>query len=895
MVVAVKISRQHSKDEILGDYLNAIYFGRGAYGIQAAAHAYFGRPVTDLTAAEGALLAGLIQSPSRWDPAIDPDKAVQRWNFVLDGMVAQGWLPRAERDALVFPATVPRRPSTGGVPADARGHVVTAVRAELEDLGITEQELSQAGLRITTTVDPMRQRAAVEAAHAGLAGQPVNLRSAMVAVDPATGGVLAYYGGDNGTGLDYARVRRLAGSTFKPFVVLAGLRETPPVGLGETFDGAARPGLRNAEGAECARCDLKQAMTVSNNVVFHTVARRLGPEKVADAARAAGITAPLDDPDEGIALGNKEVSTLELASAYATIAGGGVWHPPHLVSQVVTADGRVLYRASPEGERRFPEQVARNVTEAMLAVADRDGLGLGRRPVAAKTGTVQSRFPGENNDAWMAGFTPQLAASVWMGTDRNSPIRTASGEPISGRTLPGEVWRGFMAEALSDAPAESFPPFRPLGTPPSDAPPNATATPVPTAPPTAPPTALPPDPEIVDGVTDPDGPAADPLDDAEDGEPADEGRRLPRRRRRARGSAGRSAPVGERPGGGTPRHGPATGPRDGGRPERRERRERPGSRLTPCARVGTNWPANVTFGVAERRPGRDRRALRPSERLQQRAGDDEVRAVAGGLDQCGVRLVHRRDPRHRLVRRLAERDVAGVQPGQAHVVAQRAEPHLVQQRTHRGPAARLQQQVVALGHHEPRRRQHRDRARERLLEGPLERRGVHHPVLPRSPIPRTQPGQQRRVTPRVEGVGGALRVPQPQPLQLDVRQVIAVHRHVRDPVGAGPGRRVGAQRGQQGLGQRRLARPRAADDPEHRAPSGGDEAAGPRDEVVERGHADTRSARTTMSSPVSAPVPRTRWSHRSDNGSSVPRRTRSSRNADAVSSGSLRRSTSPSV
>ena len=264
-------------------------------------------------------------------------------------------------------------------------------------------------------------------------------------------------------------------------------------------------------------------MTVSNNVVFHTVARRLGPEKVADAARAAGITAPLDDPDEGIALGNKEVSTLELASAYATIAGGGVWHPPHLVSQVVTADGRVLYRASPEGERRFPEQVARNVTEAMLAVADRDGLGLGRQPVAAKTGTVQSRFPGENNDAWMAGFTPQLAASVWMGTDRNSPIRTASGEPISGRTLPGEVWRGFMAEALSDAPAESF---RPLGTPPADAPPNATATPVPTAPPKATPTALPPDPEM-DGLTDPDGPAADPLDDAEDGEPADEGRDSP--------------------------------------------------------------------------------------------------------------------------------------------------------------------------------------------------------------------------------------------------------------------------------------------------------------------------------------------------------------------------------
>jgi peptidoglycan glycosyltransferase len=485
MVVAVKISQERSKDEILGDYLNAIYFGRGAYGIQAAAQAYFGRPVATLTPAEGALLAGVIQSPSRWDPALNPDKAAQRWNFVLDGMVAQGWLSPADRQAATFPATVPRRPSSAGVPADARGHLVTAVRAELEDLGITEQELSQAGLRITTTIDPQQQREAVDAAHAGLAGQPVNLRSAMVAVDPRTGGILAYYGGDNGNGLDYARVRRLAGSTFKPFVVLAGLQQTPPIGLGEVFDGAARPGLRNAEGAECARCDLKQAMTVSNNVVFATLARRVGPQRVADAARAAGITAPLDDPTEGIALGNKEVSTLELASAYATLAGGGVWHPPHLVSRVVTADDRVLYEASPDGERRFSEQVARNVTEAMLGVAENDGLGLGRRPVAAKTGTVQSRFAGENNDAWMAGFTPQLASAVWMGTDRNSPIRTATGDPISGRTLPGEVWQGFMSTALRNAPAEAFAPLRPLGTPGSDAP-SATPPTPPTAAPTAP-------------------------------------------------------------------------------------------------------------------------------------------------------------------------------------------------------------------------------------------------------------------------------------------------------------------------------------------------------------------------------------------------------------------------
>jgi len=492
VVLAVKISQERSKDEILADYLNTIYFGRGTYGIQSAAQAYFGRNVQDLTPSEGAMLAGLIQSPSRWDPAVNPDRAMERWTFVLDGMVTQGWLDRAEREAAGFPVTAQRKRASGGVPSDSRGHIVSAVTAELESLGITEQDLAQEGLRITITIDPARQQQVLDAAHNSLEGQPVNLRSAMVAIDPNTGGVLAYYGGDNGLGLDYAQVRRLAGSTFKPFVVLAALQRDPPVGLGEVFDGREVPGLRNASGADCDECDLKQAMTVSNNVVFHSLAREVGPEAVAAAARSAGITAPLDDPNEGIALGNKEVSTLELASAYATIAAGGVWHQPHLVQSVVTADDRVLYQAATEGEQRFPERVARNVTEAMAGVASHDRLTLpGGRPVAAKTGTVQSRFDGENNDAWMAGFTPSLASSVWMGTDMNSPIRTARGTPIQGGSLPGDVWREFMSDALDDEPVEQFAPFRPIGEPPSLMGPNEQATPTPTLAPSSTPTPIP--------------------------------------------------------------------------------------------------------------------------------------------------------------------------------------------------------------------------------------------------------------------------------------------------------------------------------------------------------------------------------------------------------------------
>ncbi|WP_345380199.1 transglycosylase domain-containing protein [Pseudonocardia yuanmonensis] len=483
LIVSLKVNQEKSKDEILTDYLNTIYFGRGAYGIQSASQAYFGKDVGRLTVAEGALLAGVIQSPSRWDPAIDPQKAVQRWDFVMDGMVGQGWLAPGDRAAATFPATQQRKAAPGsGSYSDSRGHVVNAVKAELDSLGITDQEMAQDGLRITTTIDPEQQRRAVESAQKTLAGQPDNLRSAVVAIDPRTGGVSAYYGGENGVGLDYARVSKQPGSTFKPFVVLAALSHDPPIGIGTVFDGSEQTGLRNADGADCPRCDLKQAMTISNNVIFTKLAAKVGPENVAAAARAAGITSPLDNPDARLALGNKEVTPLELASAYATIADGGVWHAPHFISKVVTADDRVLYEApESQGERRFSEQVARNTIEAMLGVVPNDGLGIGR-PVAGKTGTVQSRFEGENNDAWFSGFTPDLATAVWIGTDMNSPIRTASGTPVEGKTLPGEVWQTFMKQAVEEEPqTEGFGTYKPIGEPPSDLPPNETPTPTPTS------------------------------------------------------------------------------------------------------------------------------------------------------------------------------------------------------------------------------------------------------------------------------------------------------------------------------------------------------------------------------------------------------------------------------
>ncbi len=478
LVIATKLSRQTSKDDILTAYLNTIYFGRGAYGISAAAKAYFTKPVKDLTVAEGAVLASSIRSPSALDPTDHPQAAQQRWTDVLDGMVAQNWLSPTDRTAQVYPrVAAPAAPDVSTGTQGATGLIARQVRTELAASGISEQQLNTAGLQITTTIDPKAQQVAVDAAAKTLQGQPPNLRSAVVSVDPHNGAVRAYYGGDSGFGIDCAQSTSLQpGSSFKVFELAAALKQGIP--LSKVYNGSspqliAGTKISNSDGESCGRCSLATALKESLNTVFYQLTVAVGPQLVADTAHAAGIPLAFPDgqktltelnppgpPNAGIGLGAYPARPIDMASSYATFADNGMQHDAYFVQKVTTADGTVLLdRGTPQGRQAIDAGVAENVTAAMEPIAgySRNHNLAGGRDSAAKTGTSQLADTTNNRDAWMVGFTPSLSIAVWVGTDQGGAIKTSGGSIVYGSGMPADIWKSTMDGALQGTPNETFP------------------------------------------------------------------------------------------------------------------------------------------------------------------------------------------------------------------------------------------------------------------------------------------------------------------------------------------------------------------------------------------------------------------------------------------------------
>ncbi|WP_255658174.1 transglycosylase domain-containing protein [Actinoplanes sp. L3-i22] len=466
--LAVNLERELSKDEILDRYLNTIYYGRGAYGIAAAAHAYFGITPDRLDFAQSAVLAAVIKDPWGFDPAHDAKAARRRWNWISALGRANGWV---DPKALEYPAIQPAGSPIGG----PIGLVVDQVERELSTHGVTSQQLHTQGLSVVTTLDATAQQAAVTTVAAGLHGQPKGLEAALVAVDPASGGVRAYYGGEHGSGyFDYASALHPAASTFKPIVLAAALGRG--IAYQSHWDGSSPRlfpdrgvPLRNHDNLQCANCTLEKAMVDSLNTPFYAVTAEIGPNRVRDMAVKLGIPEKYQgaksmvdvkgDPAPGktrgdIALGRYPVTPGDLATVYATLAGNGVRHQRHFVESVTGAAAG--YTGSDAGATVIDAKIAADVSTVLRSVVQDNGFTPGR-PAAGKTGTQQYRETLDNQDAWMAGYTPELATAVWLGRAKPGPLRDKAGKRIEGDTIPARVWSAFTRSALQGQPATPLP------------------------------------------------------------------------------------------------------------------------------------------------------------------------------------------------------------------------------------------------------------------------------------------------------------------------------------------------------------------------------------------------------------------------------------------------------
>ena len=497
LILSIKLETIVNKDKILSDYLNTIYFGRGAYGIETAANQYFGKSVGDLDLAESAVIAAIVQAPNGLSPEENLEGLTSRWNYVLDGMLTQGWISQEERDSVKFPKIDEYKPvNTFGGP---KGYLIEQVRQVMYENGITDDQINLAGLRVVTTFNQVAQDAMIAAVEAEAPTENIEgLRIGVASVRPETGEVVAMYGGSDYLENQFNNATQMigqAGSTFKPFALAAGLENG--VTLATTFSGKNKTKVNDyvvvnyGDNSYGKKITLLKATESSVNSAYVQLADSVGLDVVFNAAKRAGIPADAVgmEPNLAFTLGTTSPHVVDIAAAYATFASRGLQANPAYIKSITAESGEIVYKFSPKPVQAFSTDIADTVNYALQKVVT---AGTGKaakelgRPVAGKTGTTN-----DNKSALFAGYTPELATAVMFvkdGPDGQPMTLAGTGgmEKVTGGSYPARIFTAYMKLALMDYPVTEFAPLpkgQPNGIKPTDVPspkPSPTVTVVPT-------------------------------------------------------------------------------------------------------------------------------------------------------------------------------------------------------------------------------------------------------------------------------------------------------------------------------------------------------------------------------------------------------------------------------
>ena len=500
-IIALKVTQQQSKDQVLEGYVNTIYLGRGAYGVEAASQAYFGHSAKEMTISESAFLAGIIPNPTYWDPRQGEGAEAQakaRWERTLNLMVEQGYITQDDANAAEYPKLVKYTQGSGD---NRTAYLLEQVANELDRKGIAADQLTKMGYEIHTSIDRKMQAAAAETMKLPEDASKY-ARASLTSIDPATGEIKAMYGGpDYSTYPTNAATFEAQGaSTFKPFTLIGALKEgfqlnkrysavdgTVIEGWKQTPDGPDVP-LYNFNNDSWNSLDLVDATANSVNVVYGQLNKDIGPETTAQVGYDLGIPQADDDPDTrdccaiggnlANVLGTAYVTNVDLAHAYSTIAAQGYRTTPHMVVEVKNGD-KTIYEGSSTSEEMFDPEVMAAATYAMSKVVE-EGSGMPalelERPAAGKTGSSN-----DNMSAWFAGFVPQLTTVVGLyeyNTDANryEQIKPFGGyEQITGGTWPVTAWTAYMLKATEGMDVLGLPEYTPPAPEPSESPSPSTS------------------------------------------------------------------------------------------------------------------------------------------------------------------------------------------------------------------------------------------------------------------------------------------------------------------------------------------------------------------------------------------------------------------------------------